>query len=63
MKIFGTVCFLACLAGVGIYYGGYVDGEVEVRPTTKAKTTFNQGIDAAVKGIQDLKVDESAKEE
>lgn len=60
MKWVGIFAVVGGLAGFGLYYGGFVDGSVEAQPTAKAKTTFNKGVEAAVRGVQNLKVDESS---
>lgn len=56
MRTFGIIVFVAAAVGAGLFFGGFVGGDVDVELTTKGRTTYNQGVDQAQQSLDHLKL-------
>ena len=59
MKAFGFAIVAAAAIGAGLYFGGFVGGNVDVELTQQGRDTYNRGVDSVAEGIQGLKAQDA----
>jgi len=51
MKTLGIVTMVALICGAAAYFGGYMDGDINVQITDKGRQAVTDGLEAARNGI------------
>jgi len=57
MKYLGYLVLVAALVAAGAWYGGYLNGDVDVQLTDKGRDTYNQGVEVVQDRVGQLKMD------
>lgn len=55
MKTFGFVVLVAAIIGVGLYFGGLIQGSADLEVTSKGQETYNKGLIKVQEAAEALK--------